>query len=48
MHTILPHILAIVVDVLEFPQGLYNVDILPRPGDDQFGTFMQTVIEDLQ
>jgi hypothetical protein len=46
--TVLPNISAIFIDVLELPESLDDVDILARPGNDEFGAFVEAVVEDFE
>ncbi len=46
--TILTNIATLLVDVLELAQGFNDIDALPSPRNDQFGTLMKTVVKHLQ
>lgn len=46
--TILPNVTTVLVDVLEFAEGLDDVDVLASPGDYELGALVQAVIEDLE
>jgi hypothetical protein len=35
-HTICANISILVIVMLEFPQGLYDIDVLLRPGNHEF------------
>jgi hypothetical protein len=46
--TVLTHVPALFVNILELAQGLDNVDIFSGPGNDEFRSFVKTVIQNFQ
>lgn len=46
--TILTNIAALLIDILEFAEGLDDVDALASPSDDKLRALMQAVIEHLE
>jgi hypothetical protein len=46
--TVLAHVTALLIDVLEFSQCFDNINVFARPCDDELGALVQAVVEHLE